>query len=114
MYIIIFYHTAPSEPPQLINIFMTSSREVVIRWSAPRKAFRNGIITGYSVEIKPVGANITYARNSTTTSLIVSELLPFTSYSCRVAARTIVGIGPFSRPVSFLTNQEGKDEKCNN
>ena len=44
---------------------------------------------------------------STTTDVFLSDLVPFNSYVCRVAARTTIGAGPYSMATSFLTMETG-------
>lgn len=79
-----------------------------MRWEAPNMADQNGIITGYLVNFTVVSTGQSFTRSSTNTSLTLDGLLPFTTYTCYVAAMTQVGPGPFSMPTSFLTNQTGK------
>ncbi len=101
-------HVAPTEPPQHIAMSTVSSQEAEIQWAPPNEADRNGIIISYEVDITSVQASINYKINSSTTSLILRDLLPFTTYSYRVAARTSAGLGPFSTPITFLTDEAGK------
>lgn len=46
-----------------------------------------------------------------TTSIIISNLEPFTTYVCVVAAATSVGVGPFSHLLFVQTDEGGKSIK---
>ena len=48
-----------------------------------------------------------FQLTSTTTSLTVSTLQPFTTYFCIIAASTSVGMGPFSTVVTLQTPEDG-------
>lgn len=100
--------SVPSGPAQDVNVSVVSFEEVVISWEAPNEADHNGVITGYLVNVTVVSTGQSFTRTSTNTSLILNGLQPFTSYVCRVAARTQVGLGPFSTLISFLTDETGK------
>jgi len=55
-----------------------------------------------------VGTGATFQLVSTTTSLTVFTLDPYTTYVCIIAAVTSVGIGPFSNPFTLSTPEDGK------
>lgn len=101
-------HIVPSGPAQELNVSVVSFEEVVISWEPPDEADQNGIITSYLVNITHVVTHQSVTRTSKNTSLFLEDLRPFTSYICRVAASTHVGVGPFSIPVGFLTQEAGK------
>jgi hypothetical protein len=84
-----------------------SSGSASVTWEAPGEADRNGIITSYLVNVTLVATSQSFTINTTGTALNLTSLQSFTSYTCRVAARTRVGLGPFSVPVSFLTEETG-------
>lgn len=98
----------PSGPALGVNVTIVSFQEVIIRWSAPNVTEQNGILTSYVINITLISTGQTFSRTSSNTSLNLDGLLPFTSYTCRVAARTQVGTGPFSISNSFLTDEIGK------
>ena len=67
-----------------------------------------GPLTDYTVRFRSgldrlVGSNTAY--------LLLSSLLPSTTYHIMVAAHTSVGRGPFSSPISFTTPGEGRRER---
>lgn len=105
-------YIVPTGPAQEVNVSVISFEEVVIRWEAPESADQNGVIIDYLVNITIVSTGQSFARTTTTTSLSLNGLQPFTSYVCQVAARTQVGLGPFSTFVSFLTDETGNMMQC--
>ena len=67
-----------------------------------------GPLTDYTVRFRSgldrlVGSNTPY--------LLLSSLLPSTTYHIMVAAHTSVGRGPFSSPINFTTPGEGRRER---
>ena len=84
-----------------------SSEEALIGWRDPDIEDQNGIITGYAISVTLVSTGQSFQMTSTVNRLFLSNLLPFTTYICRVAAMTNVGVGPFSTATSFLTRETG-------
>ena len=71
-------------------------------------ADRNGAISGYFVNVKNVENGITVQLFTSSTSLIVDSLEPFTVYYVTIAAQTTVGAGPYSIGLSQITMEDGK------
>ena len=90
-------------------IHVVSSTTLQLTWTAPSPELQNGIIVGYSSHIMQVGDNETLEFNTTLTTLMITSLSPYTHYTWRVAARTAIGIGPFSAPVTQRTLPDGKN-----
>ena len=86
---------------------MLSSEEAVISWEALDAADQNGIITGYVINITLISTGQSFQMMSSTNDLYLTSLLPFTTYTCRVAAVTNAGAGPYSIAISFLTEETG-------
>ena len=55
----------------------------------------NGILTGYIINVTERETGATFERNTTETSIVLSDLHPHYVYECRVAAYTVAP-GPFS------------------
>lgn len=70
---------------------------------------RNGIISGYVVEVEGPNCNniIKQEMDSNSTSFEVSDLKPFTSYTFSVFAKTRAGSGPVAS-ISSTTPEEGE------
>jgi len=102
----------PSGPPRNLRASVTSSSSVLLTWDVPLPEYQNGIITNYTVLVTPVNPQrAAYQLNSTNTStqLLVSSLEEFSSYTFVVAARTRVGVGPFSTSITIRTTTDGKE-----
>ena len=89
-----------------MSIADVSSRNMTIVWDPPLAEHQNGIIRLYIVDISVEESGENYQMNSVTTSLIVSDLHPYYSYSIGISAVTI-GQGPQSDPQSIRLLQEG-------
>ena len=72
-------------------------------------ADHNGAITGYFVNVTNVEIGITVQLFTSSTSLIVDSLEPFTVYAITIAAQTAVGAGPYSMGLSQITMEDGKN-----
>ena len=70
-------------------------------------AQQNGIIILYTINVTVADSGEMFQLTSTTTSLTVSTLQPFTTYFCIIAASTPVGMGPFSTVVTLQTPEDG-------
>ena len=68
----------------------------------------NGIITGYFVNVTNFESDITIQLFTSSTTLIVDSLEPFTVYTITIAAQTAVGAGPYSIGLSTITMEDGK------
>ena len=106
---IIIIFLVPSGFPQSFTEIVDSSRSIAFNWQAPPVSEQNGIIISYTI-------NVTETRSSyglqqmvhrSQTSITVTSLLPFTTYSCSIAASTSVGIGPFSTLLIATTFEDG-------
>ena len=102
---------------------ITSSRSISLSWEPPSLEEKNGLLIQYHVII--METQILYLDNGTVMSQIgmnrnrtynVSEgrtqlinmLHPSYNYTVRIAAATVVGIGPFSDPITVMTLEDGE------
>ena len=78
-------------------------------WQPPPSEHQNGIITAYVVNVY-LEDNSTIFQQYTTSSLSVTllGLHPFSTYMVTVAAKTGVGSGPFSSGLRIYTPEDGK------
>ena len=60
------------------------------------------------MNVTNVENGITVQHFTSSTSLIVDSLEPFTVYAITIAAQTAVGGGPYSRTLSQITMEDGK------
>jgi len=86
----------------------TDSRSVVLTWDPPPPEDQNGPIVGYVINVTVIETGEMFQLTSSTNTLSVASLKPFTHYVCIIAARTSVGLGPFSTTVTVMTPEDGK------
>ena len=77
-------------------------------WGAPPIEDQNGIIRKYEVQVFPSSGIDPIFRFVSTESIVLPDVLPSTSYRCRVAAYTTPSLrGPFSEEVIVTTSEDG-------
>ena len=109
-YNVCYICVGPSAPPQNVTTIVINSTAMLISWNPPSFPDQNGDIIGYQLMItnqnrttsSPIVVNIT-----NTTSYIATMLEEFEVYNIEIAARTLVGLGPFSDSVSNQTLEDG-------
>ena len=98
----------PSASPQVLAISDIGTDRVEMTWQPPALTDQNGVIVGYLINITSLDSGVIQQLTSSSTSLLIMNLQPFTRYSCVIAARTAVGLGPFSTVVSVQTMEAGE------
>ena len=113
----------PSLAPQSVLVNVASSQSIQLSWNPPVTGEQNGILLQYHVIV--IETQILYLDNGTVISQMgmnfnrtynVSEgrtqlidmLHPSYNYTVRIAAATVVGIGPFSDPITVMTLEDGE------
>ena len=107
-FIIFSWVTAPSSPPEDIYGEALNSTSIFIMWDPPVRQYRNGIITGYFVNITTLSTREVFQVFTLDSNYTITLLNPFTMYNLIVAASTSVGIGPFSMVLTIQTLEDGK------
>lgn len=100
----------PHSSPTSVNISSTDATAVTITWQPPVLENRNGIISFYVIVIQNLQFNIddiTVNVSGSDLSYTVSGLEEYCRYKCQIAAGTIIGSGPYSSYIDFLTMQGG-------
>ena len=69
------------------------SHNITLSWSPPLPSQRNGVIISYLITCSS-GDSIINSTRTSSTSLTITGLQPFTNYTCSVRAATIRGDGP--------------------
>ena len=77
-------------------------------WTEPPIDAHNGIILSYNIILMVTNTMDTLSVNTTSTSVNITGLHPFYTYSLRVASMTIYGAGPYSDDVLVTTPEDGK------
>ena len=86
-----------------------NSSAVIVTWQPPPPEHQNGIVTAYVVSVSLEGNDTTpQYYNTTSLSLTLVGLLPFSTYTVAVAAETDIGRGPFSTSFTIHTPEDGK------
>lgn len=103
--------TEPHSAPTLIEVPLKEEQAATITWEPPVPSDRNGVITFYLLVIhnlqfdrEDIAVNVSGSDQSYT----VTGLEEYCRYNCEIAAGTVVGAGPYSLPVQFVTLEDGK------
>ena len=106
----------PAVPTEPLNFTLEtipgSPTQLLARWFSPSPT--NGRITNYTVRCtsdtlpsSSVLTNISTEVIGNDFSLTLSDLTPFTNYSCNVSASTVAGQGPPSMADTAQTDESG-------
>ena len=101
-------NTVPTAPPENLQLFPQDPRTLLLTWQPPVDEHGNGIITGYVINITETETETQFQLVTEQTSIIVDSLHPFYTYSCIVAAKTVIGIGPFTVEVDVEMPEAGR------
>ena len=90
-------HTVPSSFPENVTAIATDSRTLVVMWTPPPEDLQNGIIVDYTVNIAVSETGESFQRTADgNTTLLLTGLHPYYTYSITIAASTSIGIGPYT------------------
>ena len=95
------YPPVPSAPPTSVRSYSLNSTSLFLSWSLPPAKHRNGVIKGYNITIAEIGNHTDLDYVSEETHVLINNLKPDVRYTCRIAAFTSVGVGPFSDPTTI-------------
>uniref|UniRef100_A0A8C7ZJ86 Receptor-type tyrosine-protein phosphatase delta n=2 Tax=Oryzias sinensis TaxID=183150 RepID=A0A8C7ZJ86_9TELE len=102
--------TPPSAPPQDISCTSPSSTSILVSWAPPPLEFRNGIITGYSIQYTTMEGNKTSKRIDgippESSPYLLENLEKWTEYGITVQASTEAGEGPESLQLLIRTEED--------
>ena len=102
-------NTDPHSPPRDIQVFNIGKQSVDVSWIPPVLQDHNGPLTHYEIQFTQNQfdsvPNVTL--QSSNLSINYPDLEEFTHYIVVVAASTRTGLGPFSSPVTFTTQEAG-------
>lgn len=81
-----------------LSLEALTPRTLLVTWQPPPLSEQNGVITYYIIIVEdenkiPIRAEITSDLH-----LTLEGLAPFKPYSVRIAASTVIGIGPHTAP----------------
>ncbi|KAM9770293.1 protein sidekick-1-like isoform 2-T2 [Menidia menidia] len=102
--------SVPSGSPMNVTAEAVSSSRILLTWSAPAPAQRNGRILGYKVLYNekdsegPPSVQVTEGEGNL--SLLLRDLKKYTVYKLEVLAYTRMGDGPTSSPILLRTKED--------
>ena len=85
-------HPVPSDAPGELKVSHSLPTTAKLSWSPLPKEKRNGVITGYKVQIE--GPDLQREIQAEEVSVELSSLKPSTSYTFKISAMTKAGTGP--------------------
>ena len=104
--------TAPASPPQNVMAMVESSTTIRVSWEEVPAIDRNGEITVYEVQYEPLetfgGQISTSTVNTAMLSILLTDLQEYVEYNISVRAYTSAGPGPYSDPVTEMTDTDCK------
>ena len=92
----------------MLHTTILTSRNVQLVWNEIPVAEQNGQITNYVVIVYNTRSEQEITHITSIASLTLSSLSPFTTYRCKVAASTSIGMGPNTTELVFETEEDGK------
>ena len=99
----------PHAPPSNIMFEVDSSTQATIMWQPPLFEDQNGPIIHYNLILSDLVFGLDDIDiNVSSLSYTATDLEEYNNYSFIIAATTEVGIGPYSVPVNFTTEEDGK------
>lgn len=104
----LFFFIVPSASPANLTAIKIASNCVALKWTALNKEDQNGIILSYIIQYSRFSTGNVSSIQAYITEMVVDDLLPHVVYSFSIAARTIVGIGPFSTHLQVTTAEAGE------
>jgi len=99
------YYTVPDGSPENVTGMATNSTAIDLSWDPPSQQLQNGYIVEYRVNVTETHTGDSFSVTTTDTSLVLTSLHPYYTYSCIVAAVTI-GIGPYSTVINITTGED--------
>ena len=106
-YVVQLCFTAPTGAPSNFVVDGTTSNSVSLSWNPPPIDQQNGLICYYIIHCTPAGSGPMINMTSNITEITIQSLLPYSQYSCTVAAFTI-DIGPASIMLTFTLPEAGE------
>ncbi|XP_078584040.1 phosphatidylinositol phosphatase PTPRQ-like isoform X2 [Branchiostoma floridae x Branchiostoma japonicum] len=100
----------PSAPRNLA-VREINPRSITLKWDSPAEP--NGIILGYTIMYTMEGASDAQEVSTSNTTVQITGLRAYTTYSFQVAARTVEGQGAKSGPLEETTSVAIPDKPLN-
>ena len=101
--------SVPTDYPRNFSAIVNSPHSVSRKWNPVLPEERNGIITGYIINITVVDCGEGMQLQSQSINVTV-DVYPYTSYTFIIAATTSVGKGPYSTVITVRTPPDGRSQ----
>ena len=101
----------PTSAPVHLQGNGVNSTTIHLQWGPPPLADQNGVIRSYHINISVAETGSVFQLTSVTTTLNISDLHPYYTYTITVAAVTI-GPGPYGVALTIRMPEDGEDN-CN-
>ena len=98
---------APSGAPLSLTSQKTS-RSLTLSWDPPANESQNGVIRQYRVKIVEDDTNTMTTHTSNISMITLTNLHPYYTYKCSVAAET-VDIGPYTSVLPVQLDEDSKN-----
>ncbi len=98
----------PDEYPSNFTVEVTSPSSAYLSWEPPPNENHHGVIIQYVINVTVVETGERFQLTSETTYLEVTNLRPYRTYVCVIAAATSVGLGPFSSAFIVRTPEDSE------
>lgn len=110
-FFLVVLFAVPSQPPQSVQAFNTSSTSVRVLWHRVPKGLVHGILRGYRIfygKTEEFGVPMRQVVVPAHTRYVhLAGLEKFTNYSIQVAAFTRIGVGAKSPELVVSTDEDG-------
>ena len=99
--------SVPIAPPQEVTADEVTSFYLTLTWNPPPFEETNGMIRYYRVRVSEIETGTSMFVTSNETEITISDLHPYYTYECNVAAFTI-DLGPYSNAITIQLLEEGQ------
>ena len=96
----------PIASPDQFSAATIASDFLTLTWVPPPFEETNGVIQYYSIRVTELETGQLFNLRSNVTNITLTNLHPYYTYQCRIAARTI-SLGPYSDPITIQLLEEG-------
>lgn len=99
--------SVPIAPPQEVTADEVTSYYLTLTWNPPPIEETNGMIRYYRIRVSEIETGTSMFMTSNETEITISDLHPYYTYECNVAAFTI-DLGPYSNAITVQLLEEGQ------
>ena len=103
-----FYAIVPSSAPLNFSMSAVSSTSLFLSWSELPLPDRNGVIQKYTIHLMNIKSGKFTEYNVVVGPHTITNLQPAYTYHGKVAAVTVIGVGPFSSPIEVTLPEAGR------